>query len=72
MVVALGSVYSGVFTNSDALWAELDVAGKETFDRFWRMPLDDEGYGPQIYGSNADLCNVRRWSLSRFDALHVC
>ncbi|KAG8996867.1 hypothetical protein FRB94_007997 [Tulasnella sp. JGI-2019a] len=58
MVVALGTVYSGVFTNSDELWKELDLAGKETFDRFWRMPLDDEGYGPQIYGSNADLCNT--------------
>jgi len=58
MVVALGGVYSGVFTNSDELWNELDVAGKETFDRFWRMPLDEEGYGPQIYSSNADLCNT--------------
>lgn len=58
MVIALGNVYSGVFTNSDALWSQLDAAGQATFDRFWRMPLDEEGYGPQIYSSNADLCNV--------------
>ncbi|KAG9039852.1 hypothetical protein FS837_000905 [Tulasnella sp. UAMH 9824] len=50
--------YSGVFTNSDALWGELNEAGQYTWDRFWRMPLDDDGSGPQIYGSNADLCNT--------------
>ncbi|KAG8939548.1 hypothetical protein FRC04_006234 [Tulasnella sp. 424] len=58
MVIALGSVYSGVFTNSDALWSELNEAGQYSWDRFWRMPLDDDGFGPQIYGSNADLCNT--------------
>lgn len=57
MVIALGNVYSGVFTNSDTLWTELQNAGLETHDRFWRMPLDDE-YGHQIHGSNADLCNT--------------
>ncbi|KAG8970499.1 hypothetical protein FRC05_000607 [Tulasnella sp. 425] len=57
MVIALGSVYSGVFTNSDTLWSELNEAGQYTWDRFWRMPLDEESFGPQIYGSNADLCN---------------
>ncbi|OBZ79403.1 Cytosol aminopeptidase [Grifola frondosa] len=43
--------------NSDSLWHELDVAGRAEFDRFWRMPLDED-YGPQIYSSNADLCNT--------------
>ena len=59
IVIALGGVYSGVFTNSNTLWSELNAAGDETWDRFWRMPLDEDGYGPQIHGSNADLCNVR-------------
>ena len=75
MDYACGEVYSGCFTvrlraprphshrltceqNSDSLWAELDAAGRREHDRFWRMPLDEE-YGPQIYSSNADLCNVR-------------
>ncbi|KAG8926227.1 hypothetical protein FRC02_009058 [Tulasnella sp. 418] len=57
MVVALGTVYSGVFTNSDSLWKEIEAAGLDTYDRFWRMPLDED-YAPQISGSNADLCNT--------------
>ena len=77
MDYACGEVYSGCFTvrpraprpllrrltrsqNSDSLWAELDAAGRREHDRFWRMPLDEE-YGPQIYSSNADLCNVRHF-----------
>ncbi|KAG9126961.1 hypothetical protein FRC07_001260, partial [Ceratobasidium sp. 392] len=57
MVVALGSVYSGVFSTSDSLWKELHEAGEAENDPFWRMPLN-EAYGPQIYSSNADLCNT--------------
>jgi aminopeptidase len=57
MDVALGEIYSGVFSTSDSLWNELRVAGEAEHDRFWRMPLDDE-YGPQIHSSNADLQNT--------------
>ncbi|KAI0960807.1 hypothetical protein AcV7_000089 [Taiwanofungus camphoratus] len=57
MDIALGEVFTGVFTNSDFLWQEIDVAGQAEHDRFWRMPLDEE-FGPQIYSSNADLCNT--------------
>lgn len=57
MDVALGEIYTGVFTTSDALWERLSVAGENEYDRFWRMPLDED-YGPQIYSSNADLCNT--------------
>ena len=35
----------------------MNAAGEAEFDRLWRLPLDEE-YGPQIYSSNADLCNV--------------
>jgi len=75
MEISLGDVYTGVFSvgfplrsldllkpdplkTSDSLWNELHEAGEAEYDRFWRMPLDEE-YGPQIYSSNADLCNVR-------------
>jgi len=54
--ISLGHIFSGVFTNSDELWSELDAAGEVEYDRLWRMPLDEE-FGPQIYSSNADLCN---------------
>ena len=67
MDIALGEIYTGVFTNSDDLWATLDAAAQREHDRFWRMPLDEE-YGPQIYSSNADLCNVRLHLLSAFRA----
>ncbi|THH03732.1 hypothetical protein EW145_g6051 [Phellinidium pouzarii] len=57
METALGSVYSGVFSTSDSLWSELHAAGEHEYDRFWRMPLDDD-FAPQIGRSNADLCNT--------------
>jgi aminopeptidase len=57
MDVALGSVYAGVFSNSDTLWHQLQIAGEKTGDRFWRMPLDEE-YKKQISSTVADLKNV--------------
>lgn len=42
---------------SDELWQQLHVAGEVEYDRFWRMPLDED-FGPQIHSSNADLQNV--------------
>lgn len=57
MDVALGGVFSGVFSTDDGLWEQLRVAGETEYDRFWRMPLDED-YGPQIYSSNADLQNT--------------
>ncbi|KAF5340180.1 hypothetical protein D9758_014992 [Tetrapyrgos nigripes] len=36
---------------------KLNEAGEHEFDRFWRMPLSED-FGPQIYSSNADLCNT--------------
>ncbi|THH12680.1 hypothetical protein EW146_g7465 [Bondarzewia mesenterica] len=57
MDIALGEIFSGAFSTSDSLWEELHAAGEGEYDRFWRMPLDED-YGPQIYSSNADLCNT--------------
>ncbi|KAJ6601093.1 leucine aminopeptidase [Mycena vulgaris] len=57
MDIALGEVFTGVFSTSDALWERLHSAGETEYDRFWRMPLDDD-YGAQIYSSNADLQNT--------------
>ncbi|EIM81157.1 leucine aminopeptidase [Stereum hirsutum FP-91666 SS1] len=57
MDIALGEVFAGVFSTSDSLWSELHEAGETEYDRFWRMPLDDE-FAPQIHRSNADLCNT--------------
>ncbi|KAI0682500.1 leucine aminopeptidase [Cytidiella melzeri] len=57
MDIALGEAFTGVFTNSDSLWSELNAAGEREHDVFWRMPLSEE-YAWQIRGSNADLCNI--------------
>ncbi|KIK94396.1 hypothetical protein PAXRUDRAFT_828052 [Paxillus rubicundulus Ve08.2h10] len=57
MDIALGDIFTGVFTTSDELWQQLHAAGESEYDRFWRLPLDED-YGPQIYSSNADLCNT--------------
>lgn len=57
MVIALGEVYSGVFSTSDELWERLHAAGEAEYDRFWRMRLDDD-FLPQITSSNADLQNT--------------
>ncbi|KAJ3777756.1 leucine aminopeptidase [Lentinula raphanica] len=57
MMIALGEIFTGVFSTSDELWERLHAAGEREFDRFWRMPLSED-FGPQIYSSNADLCNT--------------
>jgi aminopeptidase len=57
MCVALGAAYTGAYSNSDALYAELEAAGQAEADQFWRMPLSEE-YAWHITGSNADLCNI--------------
>lgn len=57
MDIALGEIYTGVFTNSTSLWTDLSSASAREHDLLWRMPLSEE-YAFQIRGSNADLCNV--------------
>lgn len=39
MSVALGEAMTGVFSNNDDLFVELDRAGKQAGDLMWRMPL---------------------------------
>ena len=55
--MALGDVYSGVFTESDSLWHQLKTASEAEHDLCWRMPLTDM-YLPQISKLNADLVNT--------------
>ncbi|KAI9251471.1 cytosol aminopeptidase family, catalytic domain-containing protein [Phascolomyces articulosus] len=55
--IALGNVFSGVYTNSDSLWQQLNDAGQLTKDEFWRMPLRDEYLKPMKESLVADLVN---------------
>jgi leucyl aminopeptidase len=54
IVIALGSVMSGVFCNDDGLNAEIIEAGRVAGEKFWRMPLDDE-YAEAIHSDVADI-----------------
>ena len=53
---ALGFHYTGVFTQDDGLWNELDKAGRERSDLFWRMPLHED-YGESLKSQIADIAN---------------
>ena len=54
IVIALGSVMSGLFCNDDGLSAEIIAAGQQVGEKFWRMPLDDE-YAEAISSDVADI-----------------
>jgi leucyl aminopeptidase len=56
-VVALGKHASGLFSNNDALAAELLAAGNHTHDRAWQMPLWDD-YQEQLKSNFADVANI--------------
>jgi leucyl aminopeptidase len=57
MVIALGHVATGLFSNSDALARELIAAGEVAWDRAWHMPLWDE-YQDALKSNFADMPNI--------------
>jgi leucyl aminopeptidase len=57
IIVALGSTYAGLFSNDDALCAELEEASGRTGELVWRMPLHPD-YKDLTRGKIADLVNV--------------
>lgn len=57
IVVALGHVHAGMFSNSDALAAELSVAADAAGEKVWRMPLTEE-YRERIKADAADIVNA--------------
>jgi leucyl aminopeptidase len=61
IVVALGNVNIGVFTNNDALLARVLAAAKTEGEKSWHMPLDDD-YKDLLKSAFADLANIGgRW-----------
>ena len=61
IVVALGVTSSGVFTNDDALLGQWMDAAKQSGEKMWHMPLDDE-YREQLKTVYADIQNIGgRW-----------
>jgi leucyl aminopeptidase len=56
-VVALGSHATGLFANDDSLAEQLLLAGTQSHDRAWRMPLWEE-YQKQLDSNFADMANI--------------
>ena len=54
IVVALGSVMSGIFCNNQELTNEIIAAGQLAGEKFWPMPLDEE-YKEAIQSDIADI-----------------
>ncbi len=57
IVVALGSINIGAFTNNDAMLARVMTAAKQEGEKMWQMPLDDE-YKDLLKSPFADLANI--------------
>ena len=57
ILVSLAHEYAGLFSNDDALAADLDAAGKASGDRVWRMPMGP-AYDKQLDSAIADMKNV--------------
>lgn len=57
IVVALGNMAAGLFTNDEPLAKALLEASSLSADRIWRMPLWEE-YGESLSSNFADIANV--------------
>lgn len=56
-VTALGSVYAGLFTDSEPLVQQLTFAGQQVGEKVWRLPLD-QAYDDELTSTIADLKNT--------------
>jgi leucyl aminopeptidase len=55
-VIALGHVYSGLFSNDESLAKSLLAASERSLDLAWRLPVHDE-YGESLRSNFADFAN---------------
>jgi leucyl aminopeptidase len=61
IVVALGHIHVGAFTNNDDMLARVMAASRDAGERMWHMPLDDD-YKEYLKSPFADLPNIGgRW-----------
>lgn len=56
VAVALGDKRAGLLSNDDTLATALFESGERTFERLWRLPLDED-YFEQIKGTDSDIKN---------------
>ncbi|MBR5130635.1 MAG: leucyl aminopeptidase [Alphaproteobacteria bacterium] len=57
IMVALGEEYAGLFTNNDTFADELHLAGKNTGEELWRMPIN-KVYNKMLDSTIADMKNI--------------
>ena len=56
-VIALGHQRAGLFSNDEALSAQIQAAGDDSGDTCWPMPMDD-AYNEQLRSPFADMGNI--------------
>ena len=54
IVIALGNITTGVFSNDEQLTNEIIAAGQIAGEKFWALPMDEE-YGESIKSDIADI-----------------
>ena len=70
IVVALGHLHVGLFTNDDGMRDRVLAAAKAEGEQMWQMPLDDD-YKDYLKSAFADLANIGgRWG-GAITAAHV-
>ncbi|MGO4138988.1 leucyl aminopeptidase [Rhizobium brockwellii] len=69
IVVALGNVHAGLFSNDDQLSAQLTAAGLSSNEKLWRMPLGRE-YDKLIDSKFADMKNTGGRQAGSITAAH--
>ena len=57
IIISLGSVRAGLFSNNDSLNEKISLSGEITGDYVWRMPLDKE-YDDLLKTEIADMKNI--------------
>lgn len=57
IIVALGDLRAGVFTNNNDFANELIKAGEKIGEKYWLFPMDQE-YGEMIKSDFADIANI--------------
>jgi leucyl aminopeptidase len=55
-IVAVGNLYTGLFSNDEDLAKQLLAAGLRSHDPAWRLPVDEE-YGESLKSNFADFAN---------------
>ena len=70
IVIALGDIMTGLFSNNETLTNEIIAAGRTVGEKYWPMPLDDE-YGDLIRSDIADIKQTGGRSASSITAAKI-